>query len=382
MKVDATDQPYIETDCGRSYLVDGLGNYEALQEQYAQASKALGDHPVTQIVGQVVALELDPTLGASETSQGSNPPLEDALDKSSVPQLESIRELMSSEDYAATVASILAPEESEASAGFNELDRRLDPIPEWDEQHNPPRPSRMTPPRCPRGPSGRRTWGKTHRSSAPGLRGWRDSLSRGVSLQMENHPSIFFDYIVDLEGGKRPPSFVGLIQSGEEGPGAIPWSTGPPREEPDGHEWQFYDPAHTGSPWTFHTEGFRKALGPSPKVQFVCTKWLNLQGFFDTAGHLRNLPIYEFMVRLGSDGKEYPVRSHELPNGACGISTMLVGRGTIIRHRWGMKVDAADQPYIKTDCGRSYLVDGMGNYEALQEQYAQASKALGDRPVT
>jgi hypothetical protein len=115
-------------------------------------------------------------------------------------------------------------------------------------------------------------------------------------------------------------------------------------------------------------------------VQYVCTKWLNLQGFFDAASHMRNLPIYEFMVRLGRDGKEYPVRSHELPNGACGISTMLVGRGTIIHHRWGMRVDAAGQPYIETDCGRSYLVDGEGNYEALQEQYAQASRASGDHP--
>ena len=40
----------------------------------------------------------------------------------------------------------------------------------------------------------------------------------------------------------RHPPVVGTIASEEAGEDPEPWSRGAPKEEPDGHEWQFFDP--------------------------------------------------------------------------------------------------------------------------------------------
>ena len=66
--------------------------------------------------------------------------------------------------------------------------------------------------------------------------------------------------------------------------------------------------------------------------------------------------MYEFLFRLLDGGQEYPVRSYELADGTCSISSMLVGRGTIALHCWGLQVDEAGQPYLNTDRGSSYMV--------------------------
>jgi hypothetical protein len=70
--------------------------------------------------------------------------------------------------------------------------------------------------------------------------------------------------------------------------------------------------------------------------------------------------VYELKVLLERGGKEFLVRSHELPDGTCNISSMLVGRGTLALHHWGLKVDRAGSPYIRTRRGRSYMVEPPG----------------------
>jgi hypothetical protein len=82
-----------------------------------------------------------------------------------------------------------------------------------------------------------------------------------------------------------------------------------------------------------------------------------LRGFFDTDSMEKEVPVYEFKVLLERGGKEFLVRSHELPDGTCNISSMLVGRGTLALHHWGLKVDRAGNPYIRTRRGRSYMVE-------------------------
>jgi hypothetical protein len=52
-----------------------------------------------------------------------------------------------------------------------------------------------------------------------------------------------FDVDNDWRLRLLPLPVVGVIRSGEELPDAPPWSTVVPRDESDGHEWQFYDPA-------------------------------------------------------------------------------------------------------------------------------------------
>ena len=88
-------------------------------------------------------------------------------------------------------------------------------------------------------------------------------------------------------------------------------------------------------------------------------------GFFDTDSMEKEVPVYEFKVLLERGGKEFLVRSHELPDGTCNISSMLVGRGTLALHRAG-------NPYIRTRRGRSYMVEPHRGYEEQQVEYAQA----------
>ena len=66
------------------------------------------------------------------------------------------------------------------------------------------------------------------------------------------------------------------------------------------------------------------------------------------------------------------MRSHELPDGSCNILAMLVGRGTLAMQRWGLKVDRAGQPYIRTQRGKTYMVEPNRGFEEQQAEYTQA----------
>jgi len=50
---------------------------------------------------------------------------------------------------------------------------------------------------------------------------------------------------------------------------------------------------------------------------------------------------------------------------------MLVGRGTIAAHNWGLRVDQIGQPYLQTEKGRSYMVEAGGEYDAQQAEYSR-----------
>ena len=74
-------------------------------------------------------------------------------------------------------------------------------------------------------------------------------LSKLLEHQKERLRALFLDETLDRQppgshrGGRDPFLDVDLILSGEESPDAPPWSTGPPTEEPEGHEFQYFDPA-------------------------------------------------------------------------------------------------------------------------------------------
>ena len=56
----------------------------------------------------------------------------------------------------------------------------------------------------------------------------------------------------------------------------------------------------------------------------------------------------------------------------CGnISTMLIGRGTLATHDWGLRVDGAGQPYIPVGAGKSYMVEMGKDYQLQQEECAR-----------
>ena len=41
-------------------------------------------------------------------------------------------------------------------------------------------------------------------------------------------------------------------------------------------------------------------------------------------------------------------------------------------HRWGLRVDRAGQPYIRTRRGKTYMVEPNRGFEEQQAEYAQA----------
>ena len=111
-------------------------------------------------------------------------------------------------------------------------------------------------------------------------------------------------------------------------------------------------------------------MGDSRDVTFVCTRDLRLQGFFGSTIQHKTVSVYEFRVSLERGGEGYRVRSHELPSGSCNISTMLIGRGTLATHDWGLRVDGAGQPYIPVGTGKSYMVEMGKDYQLQQEECA------------
>jgi hypothetical protein len=90
-------------------------------------------------------------------------------------------------------------------------------------------------------------WRKGRRKKAPSkpksgplgsLVELQEKESRAILLDERLHP------LPRGESLERDPfTDVDLIISGEEGSDAPPWSFGAPTEDPEGHEWQYYDPA-------------------------------------------------------------------------------------------------------------------------------------------
>ena len=70
-------------------------------------------------------------------------------------------------------------------------------------------------------------------------------LSKLLELQEERLRALFLDETLDWQPpgshqeGKDPFLDIDLILSGEEGPDAPPWSTGPPTEELEGHDHEY-----------------------------------------------------------------------------------------------------------------------------------------------
>jgi hypothetical protein len=58
----------------------------------------------------------------------------------------------------------------------------------------------------------------------------------------------------------------------------------------------------SGSPWTFHTSGFRKSLSPTSS-SYICTRRLRLRGFFDAESMEKEVAVYEFKVLLEKRGE-------------------------------------------------------------------------------
>ena len=92
----------------------------------------------------------------------------------------------------------------------------------------------------------------------------------------------------------------------------------------------------------------------------------------------REFRVYEFQVRLVKGGRFYAVRSHKLLDGAANVSTMLIGRGTIAAHDWGIRVDRAGQPYLPTETGLSYHPNVIFE-KARPTRYVRAYMLKGTR---
>ena len=121
------------------------------------------------------------------------------------------------EDYFHIVSSIFAESEAKRTV--------LESIPEDGTRNRPPR----------------KGGGTQKKSKVPG-RNWQDSTSRFIASQALDTPAIFFDDELSREPAKSSES-VARISSAEEDPDAPAWSIGPPTDEPDGHEMQFFEPS-------------------------------------------------------------------------------------------------------------------------------------------
>ena len=234
---------------GRSYMVEAGEEYDAQQAEYCRRALEGKEPPPAS---HRSSEEEDSPGGPLALLFLEEPQVNESLKLIHLPLLKSIQNLMSEDDYLDVVSSILEqgdpplPPEREVTdfSGTPQGAHKLDSIPEWDEHFSPFRPSKATPPRFPRDLQGRRirTW------SSKGARylhnkNWQDSYSRYLALQIVGTPALVFDVDNDWRLRLLPLPVVGVIRSGEDLPDAPPWSTGAPRDEPDGHEWQFYDPA-------------------------------------------------------------------------------------------------------------------------------------------
>ena len=85
-------------------------------------------------------------------------------------------------------------------------------------------------------------------------------------------PAIFFDDELSREPA-RPSESVARIISAEEDPDAPAWSIGPPTDEPDGHEMQFFEPSPGDLKEEQVEELIRKRVGES-SVSQGCRKSL------------------------------------------------------------------------------------------------------------
>ena len=203
--------------------------YEEQQAECAQARRVAEE-------GAQVVNALGPG-GAPAPGERPEPDPLGHLQPKHLPALTKIWNLFSEEDYYEIISAIL----EETTLGDGKT------------KEGPGREGDPTPPlstiledrsACP-SPRGEGQSKGARRKRAPPEPG---PLSKLIDLQEEKLRALLLDDEFDQQaresdprGAEDPFLDVDLILNGEDGPEASPWSTGAPTEEPDGHEFQYFD---------------------------------------------------------------------------------------------------------------------------------------------
>jgi hypothetical protein len=145
LRVDQIGQPYLQTEKGRSYMVEAGGEYGAQQAEYSRRALEGKETPPAP---HRSSEEEDSPGGPLALLFLEEPPVNEPLKLIHLPLLKSIQNLMSEDDYLDVVSSILEqgdpplPPEREVTdfSGTPQGAHKLDSIPEWDEHFPPFRP--------------------------------------------------------------------------------------------------------------------------------------------------------------------------------------------------------------------------------------------------